>query len=101
MRVKSYMQAHPQGHRQEPPLMNPGQQGTKQHQGTVESPGPRMLWRAGLVEKVDGSHRIHAALAQAEPRIVVRIDEHAPRHQAERASAGPRAEQRRTHRGEY
>jgi hypothetical protein len=101
MQVESHMKAHPKGDRQDAPTVNAGQKDAKKHDGTVESPGLRMLWWTGLIEEADGRYRIQAALAQAEPHVVVGIDEHAPRHQAERAPTGPRAEQRCTRRGEH
>ena len=66
----------------------------RHHKGVVEHVSGRMLRGMGLVEEPHRRQGAGAAPAQAEPHVVVRVDEHGSCPQPQHAAAEPGPEQR-------
>jgi len=89
--VERYVQAHPQSNRQEQSLARAQEQEGNGSRGRVEHTGRGVLGRERPIEEPHRREGIRGTLAQAEPRVVVGVDEDATCPQAHYASAEPRS----------
>jgi hypothetical protein len=79
VRIQRDMQSHSQGSRQQSSLAQPEQKDEEQDRGSMKHSCRRMLRRIRLIEEMHRRLGTEAPLPQAEPDIVVGIDEHAAR----------------------
>jgi hypothetical protein len=82
MRVERDMQDHPQSDgEQRSSASAKEEEGNRGHRA-VQHARRSVLRRVRLIEVPHGGHRIPATLLQAEPQVVVEVDEDAPRPEA-------------------
>jgi hypothetical protein len=84
--VERHMQGHAQGNREQRRSAKGQKEDAQQSDGTVQRAHGSALGAMDRVEEAHRRHRAPVALPQAEPRVVVRVDEDASRPEAQYAA---------------
>src|SRR5580693_4478883 len=94
------MQAHAEGYRQQSSLAESEHEDEKQDRGRMKRSRGRVLRGIRLIEEMHRRLGAKAPLPQAEPDIVVGVDEHAASPETQCAAADKRGRQHRTRGGD-
>jgi hypothetical protein len=88
------MQGHPERKWHQCSTVSAREEHRDRRHGSVQHAGCCVLWRVRLVEEAHRRQRAAAPLSDAEPEVVVDVDEDASRPESDCVSAKPRMEQR-------
>jgi hypothetical protein len=100
VRIERHVQRHSGGQPQKPGASHCHGEDEQQSLRMVEDARGSMLRRVRLIEETHRGKGADAPLPQAEPRVVIGVDQHAPDPETDRARRRPRAEHRRADRSE-
>jgi len=89
--IERNVQTHSDGQREHPRPANAHQKKGEKRARTMEASRRGVSRGLGFVEQPHSRARIQATLTQAEPQVMVRVDEDATRPDAEDVTAEPRA----------
>jgi hypothetical protein len=93
--VQSCVHLHAQGNWQQPTSEKAEEKQGQQGDRTVEYACRWKLWGVGVIEEAHSRHWIQATLVQAEPQVVIGVNENASCPKPQHATTEARAQHRR------